>query len=410
MKIYLVGGAIRDSLLGLPIHDRDWVVVGSTPEKMIKKNFLQVGKDFPVFIHPLTREEYALARTERKNGVGYTGFKINFSKKVTLEEDLVRRDLTINAIAQDQVGNFIDPFFGRLDIKKRVLRHVSKAFQEDPLRVFRVARFSANLFHLGFFIAKETLSLMKLICKTRNINTLLPDRIWKEMEKGLKSFYPHVFLMVLDQCKALKYVCPEIFHLLHPVTLVSFPSIDMSLRQFIFKELARISYCTKNINIRFSYLCQFFSKICPKSISSKKFIFFDKKSSEIVNSLCLRLKVSTEIRKISVFMCGFYYFLQNIFVQKSEDIVKFFNIIDLWRKPKRLKHLKYLKNYEKSFFSRKCKMSLGELLLAMFNVVQQITVKTYHLKKNFTGIEIRLELNRLRSKVLKKWLHLNFFE
>lgn len=405
MQVYLVGGAIRDLLLGIEIQDRDWVVVGSTPDEMIKKKFLKVGRDFPVFLHPITHEEYALARTERKIGVGYNGFKVNFSSKVTLEEDLMRRDLTINAIAQDNMGNFIDPFLGQLDVKRRVLRHVSSAFSEDPLRVFRVARFAANLFHLGFYIAKDTLVLMKSICIKKEIMTLLPDRIWKEIIKGLKTSNPHIFFMILNQCHALKYVCPEFFYLFQNFRYSLYKKVNFSFRKLVFTELIYISLQTKNAEIRFLYLCQFFSKRHSLGCSSVILRFFDKKSSQIVYSLCKRLKVSTEILKMSVLMCGFYHFLQNIYVQTAEKIVKFFNILDVWRRPKRLKKLIYLKIYENSFFFlKKYPLSLGKFLKKMFQIINKITVQSHSLHRNFKGVQIRKELNRLRVKILKKWL------
>ncbi|QTM69410.1 tRNA CCA-pyrophosphorylase, partial [Buchnera aphidicola (Hormaphis cornu)] len=213
MKIYLVGGAIRNKLLKLPVIDKDWVVVGSTPEFLLKKKYRQVGKDFPVFLHPQTYEEYALARKERKSGKGYNGFQIDFGSNITLREDLIRRDLTINAIAQDCYGKYIDPFNGLNDIKLRVLRHISSAFSEDPLRVLRVARFSASFFHLGFIIAKKTMKLMSDIVKSKELLYLDVQRIWKETEKAMQTNHPHIFFQVLNCCNALSILFPEIIKL-----------------------------------------------------------------------------------------------------------------------------------------------------------------------------------------------------
>jgi len=210
MKIYLVGGAVRDGLLNLPIKDRDWVVVGGTKEILLEKKFQQVGKDFPVFLHPKTHEEYALARKERKCGHGHTDFYTEFNSNVTLEEDLIRRDLTINAIAQDEHGNYIDPFQGRKDLKFRLLRHISSSFSEDPLRVLRTARFAASLMHLGFQIDKETMVLMCKMVKKNDLLHLTKNRIWNETEKAFKTSNPHVYFQVLHACKALNSIFPEI--------------------------------------------------------------------------------------------------------------------------------------------------------------------------------------------------------
>lgn len=210
MKVYLVGGAVRDALLGLDNADRDWVVTGATPEEMLAQGYLQVGKDFPVFLHPGTREEYAMARTERKSGRGHKGFVVSADPTVTLEDDLLRRDLTINAIAQDSEGQLIDPFGGQRDIEARVLRHVSPAFSEDPLRVLRVARFAARFASRRFTVAPETLRLMQQMTESGELNHLPAERLWKEMEIALKEESPAVFVDVLHQCGALQQILPEL--------------------------------------------------------------------------------------------------------------------------------------------------------------------------------------------------------
>lgn len=210
MKTYLVGGAVRDRLLGLAAPDRDWVVVGATVQQMLDLGYMQVGRDFPVFLHPQSKEEYALARTERKTGPGYTGFAFNADAGVTLEDDLLRRDLTINAIAEDEHGNLIDPHGGRADIDRRLLRHVSSAFTEDPLRVLRVARFAARFAHLGFHIADETLALMTHMSASGELNHLVAERVWQEMEKALKEKSPAVFFRTLRECGALAIILPEV--------------------------------------------------------------------------------------------------------------------------------------------------------------------------------------------------------
>ena len=203
MKIYLVGGAVRDSLLKLPIKDRDYLVVGATQEQMLAKGFHRVGKDFPVFLHPETQQEYALARTERKTGSGYGGFTCHASPDVTLEQDLLRRDLTVNAIAQDDDGKLYDPYGGVDDLNNKVLRHVSDAFIEDPLRVLRVARFAARFHAQGFTIADETLTMMANISQSGELEALTAERVFQELDKALSTDSPHIFIDVLEQCGAL---------------------------------------------------------------------------------------------------------------------------------------------------------------------------------------------------------------
>lgn len=215
MKAYLVGGAVRDHLLGLPVTDRDWVVVGSTPEEMKAQGFVPVGQDFPVFLHPKTHEEYALARTERKSGKGYQGFTFYASPEVTLEDDLVRRDLTINAMAQDETGALVDPFHGQADLNGRWLRHVSPAFVEDPLRVLRIARFAARFAPQGFRVAPETRALMQAIAQSGELAHLTPERCWLELEKSLHTPCPAVFFQVLADAGALSVLWPELADFLH---------------------------------------------------------------------------------------------------------------------------------------------------------------------------------------------------
>ncbi len=210
METYLVGGAVRDKLLGYPVCDRDWVVVGASPEIMLKQGFRPVGQDFPVFIHKDSGEEYALARTERKSGKGYTGFQYQASPDVTLEEDLLRRDLTINAMAESADGQIIDPYNGQQDLQQRILRHVSPAFAEDPLRVLRVARFAARYAHLGFTLAPETLAMMQQLANSDELSYLTPERVWQEMQRALGEQTPQTFFQILDDCQATVKLFPEL--------------------------------------------------------------------------------------------------------------------------------------------------------------------------------------------------------
>jgi tRNA nucleotidyltransferase (CCA-adding enzyme) len=266
MKSYLVGGAVRDQLLNIPVKDKDWVIVGATPKQLIELNYQQVGADFPVFLHPETKEEYALARTERKSGIGYKGFEVSFDASVTLEEDLIRRDLTINAIAQDDRGNLIDPYGGQKDLNDRVLRHVSPAFREDPLRVLRIARFSARFAHLGFTIADETQELLIEMSNSGELRSLVAERVWSELSRALIEKTPSQFFYTLRQSQALSSVFPELDKLFGvPQPMRWHPEIDTGVHTLLALDSARNH--TDDIDILFATLCHDLGKgLTPKSI------------------------------------------------------------------------------------------------------------------------------------------------
>ena len=253
MKIYLVGGAVRDQLLGLEVHERDYVVVGSTPDEMLELGYKSVGKDFPVFLHPETKEEYALARLERKVSAGYTGFTTDCSKNVTLEDDLKRRDLTINAIAQDTEGNIIDPYNGQADLNNRILKHVSPAFTEDPVRILRLARFAARFAKLGFTVDAKTNNLMKLMVEDGEVDSLVAERVWRETERALGEDAPQVFFEVLNNCGALKKLFPEIYNLYGvPNPPKHHPEIDTGIHtMMVLEQAAKLS---NNPRVRFAAL------------------------------------------------------------------------------------------------------------------------------------------------------------
>ncbi|WP_024850283.1 multifunctional CCA addition/repair protein [Hydrogenovibrio kuenenii] len=269
MQIYLVGGAVRDTLLGLKPHEHDWVVVGATPDELIKEGYQQVGKDFPVFLHPKTRDEYALARTERKAGKGYHGFEVFADPSVTLEEDLIRRDLTINAIAQNDDGELIDPYGGVKDLEARVLRHVSDAFVEDPLRVLRVARFAAKLAPFGFVLADETRTLMQEMVSSGEISDLTPERVWQEVAKALATAKPSIFFEVLDQVGAVEVLFPELYQL-HDVTqpVKHHPEGDVWIHTMMVLDAA--ASLSDDLNVRFAALVHDLGKgITPKELWPK---------------------------------------------------------------------------------------------------------------------------------------------
>ncbi|MBN6711009.1 multifunctional CCA addition/repair protein [Haemophilus haemoglobinophilus] len=343
MQIYLVGGAVRDQLLGLPIKDRDWVVVGASAEELLAQGYQQVGKDFPVFLNPKTKEEYALARTERKSGAGYTGFICDFNPKVTLEQDLIRRDLTINAIAQDTEGKYHDPYNGIDDLKQKILRHVSPAFVEDPLRVLRVARFAARYYNLGFKIATETLALMKKIAKSGELQQLTPERVWQETEKALNEQDPQIYFEILRRVGALKVLFPEINALYSVPNPVKYhPEVDSLLHtMLVLKQATLLSENTDyhKSAVRFAALCHDLGKaLTPKHILPHHY------GHEIAGvaptrNICKRFKLPSYIQELAELTCQYHSHVHKAFELRPETILKLFNSLDVWRKPKRFAEL-----------------------------------------------------------------------
>jgi tRNA nucleotidyltransferase (CCA-adding enzyme) len=290
LDVYLVGGAVRDGLLGLAVYDRDWVVVGATPEEMLANGFQQVGKDFPVFLHPKTREEYALARTERKVGVGYHGFEVFADPNVTLEEDLIRRDLTINAMAKSSSGEMIDPYGGQQDLEDKLLRHVSEAFSEDPLRVLRVARFAAKLAPFGFKLAPETQTLMRQMVSGGELSDLTPERVWQEVVKALNTERPSLFFTVLDSVGAVAVLFPELFALHHVTQPKKYhPEGDVWIHtMMVLDAAARLS---NDPMVRFAALVHDLGKaITPEELWPKHH-GHDAAGVPIVAELCERYRV-----------------------------------------------------------------------------------------------------------------------
>lgn len=338
MKIYLVGGAVRDSLLNLPIKDKDYMVVGATPEQMQQLGYRQVGKDFPVFLHPKTQQEYALARTERKVGLGYGGFSCYASPDVTLEQDLLRRDLTINAIAQDEEGNLYDPYNGVADIQARQLRHVSTAFAEDPLRVLRVARFAARFHSLGFKIATETMSLMQHMSQTEELMALMPERVWQEVDKSLGGPNPEIFFQVLRQCGALKILFPEIDALFGiPQPEKWHPEIDTGLHTLM--VLTQATLLTQDKAVRFAALVHDLGKALSPKEHWPKHHGHGQKGLPVIKKLCERLRVPNEYRDLALLVSDQHQNVHQAFELRAETIVKVFDKADFWRKPERLNQL-----------------------------------------------------------------------
>ena len=338
MKIYLVGGAVRDTLLNQTVVDKDYVVVGSSVEEMLEQGYQQVGKDFPVFLHPKTQQEYALARTERKTGNGYQGFSCDANKQVTLAEDLLRRDLTINAIAQDEHGTLYDPYHGIEDIKAKTLRHVSQAFVEDPLRVLRVARFAARFHHLGFTVAPETIQLMTDIANSGELEHLTPERVWQECDKALGSQSPQIFFEVLKQCQALAVLFPEIDALFGvPQPEKWHPEIDSGIHTLMVLE--QTSLLSRNKAVRFAALVHDLGKALTPKQEWPKHYGHGQKGLPAIKKLCARIKVPNDYRDLALLVSDQHQNIHNAFELRAETIVKLFDKADLWRKPQRLTDL-----------------------------------------------------------------------
>ncbi|MEF2507587.1 multifunctional CCA addition/repair protein [Vibrio mimicus] len=338
MQIYLVGGAVRDQLLQLPVYDRDWVVVGSSPQAMLAAGFQAVGKDFPVFLHPKTKEEHALARTERKTGVGYTGFACHYAPDVTLEEDLLRRDLTINAMAQDESGQVIDPYGGQRDLAAKVLRHVSPAFVEDPLRVLRVARFAAKLAHLGFTVAEETMQLMTDIAQSGELGHLTAERVWQEWHKSLSTNHPEVFLQVLRDCGALAVVLPELDRLFGvPQPEKWHPEIDTGIHTLMVTKQAVL--LSDSLPVRFAAQVHDLGKgvTPPSEWPSHKLHCHT--GLKIIESLCDRIRVPNEFRDLALAVCAQHSNIHRADELKPATKLKVLGLLDVWRKPERLEQV-----------------------------------------------------------------------
>lgn len=334
MNIYLVGGAVRDELLGLPVVDRDWVVTGSSTEQMLAAGYKSVGKDFPVFLHPDTHEEYALARMERKTGPGYHGFTFKTEATVTLEDDLSRRDLTINAIAKSQSGELIDPFNGAGDLKKRILRHVSDAFVEDPVRVLRVARFMARLANQGFTVAKETMQLMRSMAQAGEVNNLVAERVWQEMHSALSTTKPMAFFETLRECDALAIVLPELDKL-HgiPQRKQWHPEIDCFVHTMMVLEQATIQH--ESVAIRFAALCHDLGKAVTPADILPSHHGHEERGAVICDRLCDRLRIPKKLHELASLTARYHTHCHRAMELSAKTMVKTLRALDVKRKPVR---------------------------------------------------------------------------
>jgi tRNA nucleotidyltransferase (CCA-adding enzyme) len=335
MKTYLVGGAVRDALLGLPVRERDWVVVGAHPDEMKTLGFKPVGRDFPVFLHPQTNEEYALARTERKTGPGYRGFVTSYSSDVTLEQDLERRDLTINAIAKDlDTDTLIDPFNGRRDLEARLLRHVSPAFVEDPVRVLRVARFAARFAPLGFSVAPETTALMRQIAANGELDALVSERVWQETQKALTSKHPQTFFAVLRDAHALKIIFPEVDALFGvPQPAQWHPEIDTGVHTLmVLEQAARLS---DDPIVSFAALTHDLGKAVTPKEKWPSHPGHESESVKLLDALCERLRVPNEYRECAAAVARYHGHAHRALELRASTLLDLLESVDAFRRPAR---------------------------------------------------------------------------
>ncbi|TQV74873.1 multifunctional CCA addition/repair protein [Aliikangiella marina] len=402
MQIFLVGGAVRDKLLNFPVVEYDWVVVGAAPDEMLERGFKQVGKDFPVFLHPESGDEYALARTERKSGKGYYGFEVFADKDVTLEDDLVRRDLTINAIAMTDDGELIDPYNGQADIESKVLRHISPAFAEDPLRVLRVARFAARYAHLGFTIAPETLELMKKLCQTGELNHLSAERVWKETYRAIGENSPQVYFEVLKACGGLQYWFAELDVLWGiPNPPKWHPEIDTGIHtMMVLEQAAKLS---TNPVVRFAAVCHDLGKGITPTDQYPAHRGHEKHGIPLVKRLCTRLKAPTEYLQLSLIACEYHLHMHRIEELKAATIVKLLEKTDAFRKPERFQQ--YVQVCEADFrgrtgFENKA-YPQREIMLSALAACADINPKTF-VDKGLVGKQIGEAIHQERVNRVKQ--------
>ena len=330
MEIYLVGGAVRDKLLGFPVIEKDWVVLGETPESMVKQGFRPVGKDFPVFLHPQSHDEYALARTERKTAPGYKGFSVHASPEVTLEQDLIRRDLTINAIAMTPQGQLIDPYGGQQDLEKRIFRHISPAFAEDPVRILRVARFAARYGHLGFTLAEETRELMQAMVAAGEVDFLVPERVWAELFKALKEPTPSAFFYTLKNCTALEKIFPEIDRLFGvPQPERHHPEIDTGIHSMLCLDQAVL--LSPSPEVRFAALVHDLGKgITPKEIWPHHY-GHEKNGLQILETLCARLRVPNSFKTLARHVMQYHTHCHKVFELRASTLTDVLGLLGAFK-------------------------------------------------------------------------------
>ena len=402
METYLVGGSVRDQLLGLPTKDNDWVVVGASPEQMLRHGFRSVGKDFPVFLHPETNEEYALARTERKTAPGYKGFAVHAAPDVTLEQDLARRDLTINAIAQTADGKLIDPYNGQQDLKDKILRHVSPAFCEDPVRVLRIARFAARF---NFTIADETKVLIQHMVDSNELDHLVAERVWQELAKALETEQPSLFFTSLRGAGALKSLFPEVDRLFGvPQVPKWHPEVDTGIHvMMVIDQAAKLS---KDIAVIFAALCHDLGKGTTPADVLPQHIGHEARSIELTHQLCLRLRAPKDIHNLAVKVAEYHTHMHLLMELKPRTILKVIDALDAYRKPEQFEQ--YLLASEADFRGRPgyedADMPNVERFKRCYEVSKAIDVKPI-IAAGFEGKDISQELAQQRTNAIAQLMN-----
>lgn len=405
MKVYLVGGAVRDQLLNYEVKERDWVVVGATAELMLAKGFQQVGRDFPVFLHPKTREEYALARKERKLGPGYYGFECDINHQITLEQDLQRRDLTINAMAMDEAGHLIDPYHGEQDLKNKTLRHVSDAFIEDPVRVLRVARFAARYHHLGFKLAPETRLLMYKMVIDGELSHLVPERVWQEWEGSLQEKNPEVFIKTLRACGALAVIFPEIDKLFGvPAQPHYHPEIDTGVHTLMaLEESVKLSM---NPMLRFATITHDLGKAITPMNQWPGHRGHDNAGIAPIDALCQRLRIPVEFRKFALMVSKFHITVHCLLELSAENIVQLLDQSDAFRRPQLFEQLLMVCEADAKGRLITVDYQQRNKWLYILKECLNIPVKAL-IEQGYQGIAIKEELNKRRvictELILTSW-------
>lgn len=398
MKAYLVGGAVRDQLLGYPVHERDWVVVGSTPEELIQLGYQKVGRDFPVFLHPKTREEYALARTERKLAPGYYGFTCDFNPDVTLDDDLARRDLTINAMAMDDTGHLIDPYHGQDDLRDRILRHVSPAFTEDPVRVLRVARFAARYHHLGFKLADETRALMYNMVKRGELAHLVAERVWQEWQRSLQEKHPDVFISILRSCGALRVVLPELDALFGvPNTQHYHPEIDSGVHTLMTLQAAVV--LSDDPMIRFAALVHDLGKACTPISEWPSHKGHESRGLPIIEALCQRLRIPADYRKFSLMASRFHLIIHRFYELRASTIVRTLDQTDAFRRPELFEKLLQVCEADARGVSKAVDYSQAQAWRCALKECNKISAKML-IQEGYEGEAIKVALHERRVAAL----------
>lgn len=391
--VYLVGGAVRDQLLNYPVTERDWVVVGSTPEALIAQGYRSVGRDFPVFLHPETKEEYALARTERKQGHGYRGFVTNYNPLVTLEEDLLRRDLTINAMAMDELGNIVDPYGGQADIAARCLRHVSPAFSEDPVRVLRVARLMARYVHMGFHVAEETACLMRKMVQNGDLEHLVAERVWQEWEKSLREPHPQLFIETLRSVGALRVILPELDALFGvPNALQYHPEVDSGIHSM--QLLEAVSQLTQDSQVRFAALVHDVGKGVTPIGNWPRHVGHEHYGIPVLEKFCQRLKVPNEYRQLAILVIKYHLLALQGPALHPNTIVDMLCALDAFRRPERFKQW---------LFACECNISQRSFWLSMYEACCEVNTKQW-VTEELSGERIKQNIANVRLQNIKKIL------